>query len=99
MPYGLWDVSGKKLGSSGGGADAALSADTSFETLTETMSIDDFVQRCGTKVDFIKLDIEGAELNALRGAERTLRQFRPGLRSASTIQCWISFASRAISTA
>lgn len=79
VPYGLWDVSGKNLGSNGGGAGAALSLDTSFDTLVDTMSIDDFVQGCATKVNFIKLDIEGAELKALRGAENTLRRFRPKL--------------------
>ena len=30
-------------------------------------------------MDFIKLDIEAAEMSALRGAERTLRRFRPRL--------------------
>ena len=29
------------------------------------------------RVDFIKMDIEGAEIHALKGAEKTLRQFHP----------------------
>lgn len=45
-----------------------------------TLSIDDLVEREGLdKVDFVKMDIEGAELSALKGAERTLRAFRPTL--------------------
>jgi len=45
-----------------------------------TLSIDDLVEREGlAKVDFIKMDIEGAELRALKGAERTMRAFRPTL--------------------
>ena len=33
----------------------------------------------GTAVDFIKLDVEGAEAAALRGAQATLARFRPAL--------------------
>jgi len=31
------------------------------------------------KVDFIKMDVEGSELDALKGAEQTIRRFRPKL--------------------
>lgn len=45
-----------------------------------TLTIDDLVDREGLeRVDFIKLDIEGSELATMRGAERTLRKFRPKL--------------------
>lgn len=45
-----------------------------------TMTLDDYVLRKGlTRVDFIKMDIEGAELPALKGALRTIQHFRPRL--------------------
>jgi FkbM family methyltransferase len=45
-----------------------------------TITIDDFVAEQGiSKVDFIKMDIEGSELNALIGAVETIRRFRPEL--------------------
>ena len=42
-----------------------------------TAAIDDIVGE--EKVTFIKLDVEGAELKALQGAEQTIRRYRPRL--------------------
>lgn len=43
-------------------------------------SLDRLVEdRCLDKIDFIKMDIEGHELAALRGAEATIRRFQPKL--------------------
>jgi hypothetical protein len=45
-----------------------------------TVAIDDVVERENLEqVDFVKMDIEGSELAALQGAEKTLRKFRPTL--------------------
>lgn len=45
-----------------------------------TATIDQTVERLGlSSVDFIKMDIEGAELSSLKGAENTIRKFRPKL--------------------
>ncbi|WP_309640377.1 FkbM family methyltransferase [Flavobacterium sp.] len=50
---------------------------------TTTLTIDDFVSRNSiTKVDFIKMDIEGVESAALRGAVETIKKFRPKLAIA-----------------
>jgi FkbM family methyltransferase len=46
----------------------------------EILSIDRLVAtRNIGKVDFIKMDVEGSELDALKGAEDTIRRFRPKL--------------------
>lgn len=42
-----------------------------------TVAIDDFL--AGTQLDFLKLDVEGSEVAALRGAAQTLRDSRPVL--------------------
>ena len=42
-----------------------------------TISIDDFAAERDLKVDVIKIDVEGAELDALRGAFQTLKNQRP----------------------
>jgi FkbM family methyltransferase len=53
------------------------------ELQVTTISIDDFVLKNNMeKVDFIKMDIENAELNALKGAAVTIREFRPTLAIA-----------------
>jgi FkbM family methyltransferase len=50
---------------------------------TTTITVDDFVQSNNiTKVDFIKMDIEGAEPYALKGAIETIKKFRPKLAIA-----------------
>jgi FkbM family methyltransferase len=46
----------------------------------EAIRIDDLVQRLSLKrVDWIKMDIEGVEVDALKGAPDTLARFRPQL--------------------
>ena len=48
-----------------------------------TLSIDDFVSQKGlNKLDFIKMDIEGAETDALKGAENVIKKFKPKLAIA-----------------
>jgi FkbM family methyltransferase len=43
-------------------------------------TIDALIERTGlTRLDFIKIDVEGAELQVLRGGQRTLREFRPAM--------------------
>ena len=54
--------------------------DTAGDIEVELISIDEFVKEHNIpKVDFIKMDIEGAELDALKGAINTIKTFKPKL--------------------
>ena len=44
------------------------------------MSLDDFAAQTGVRLGLIKLDVEGAEAAALRGAARVIREHRPKLQ-------------------
>ena len=51
-----------------------------YPNTVSTTSIDETVDKAGIhKVDFIKMDIEGAELSALMGAKNTIKKFKPNL--------------------
>ncbi len=86
----LWDTSGDTLqfdqagrctmvraGSGSGSAGAGGSRVT-------TMTLDDFVAEAGLeRVDFVKMDVEGVELNVLAGAQGTLVRHAPKLAIAA----------------
>ncbi len=63
-----------------GGSVAVASAGASGATTAPTRAVDDFVRIRGLpRVDFLRLDLDGAERDALAGAEQTLRRDRPRL--------------------
>lgn len=78
----LWSKTGEKIFIEGSGPGARVlptSRDPNAKQIV-TLTIDDFAHDNNLKkVDFIKMDIEGAELQALRGAAETIRHFRPKL--------------------
>ena len=56
----------------------------------QTIALDDFAAATGCVPSFIKMDIEGAEIDALRGMPRMLRETRPILvleQSPEDMQC------------
>ncbi|MCC7328065.1 MAG: FkbM family methyltransferase [Burkholderiales bacterium] len=77
--YGLSNA--RRVGNGVGPAiDAINPGATAFDESLSTMTLDDLVDDGSVqRVDFIKMDIEGSELDALRGAERVLRRDQPRL--------------------
>lgn len=63
---------------SGNASAANLSERTDIEKVTcHVSTVDTFVQKNKLKVDFIKCDVEGAELFVFQGAKETIRTQRP----------------------
>jgi len=56
----------------------SVDSDKTTTCVAKMITLDSFVEKESLeKVDFIKMDIEGAELNALKGAHKLLENFRP----------------------
>lgn len=67
----------------GPGSRVSMEALSDGDGETSTLSIDDFVKEKDLqKVNFIKMDIEGAEIDALEGAAQTIKNFKPKLAIA-----------------
>ena len=82
FPFALWSTSDHELFINGHGPATSVGATpkSTDAKAIRTVSIDRLLERGDLdRVDLIKMDIEGAELPALQGAEATLRQFRPKL--------------------
>ena len=83
--YPVSEISGQMIYYLDNGPGSSIS-DKPFDKQTgsiTTISIDDFVTINNiTKLDFIKMDIEGAEPLALKGAINTIKKFKPKLAIA-----------------
>lgn len=82
MPCALWSESGIRVfcDNKGPGSRVSDRRVNRGDVQSDTLSIDDFVVgKELPKVSFIKMDIEGAELYALRGAVEILKKFKPKL--------------------
>jgi FkbM family methyltransferase len=77
----VWSSSGEVFNFTQGGPGTTITKDSRNEgSKVVSVSIDDFVKERGlSSVGFIKMDIEGAEMNALKGAEQTIRAYKPKL--------------------
>jgi FkbM family methyltransferase len=75
LPYGLWDIETSLHLDAGGVASTLSSSDT--DTGVRVKPLDSLLAEVGVdRIDVLKMDIEGAELQALRGAEQFLRSCR-----------------------
>ena len=76
----VWSDSGVELSYIDNGNSSRVADASIYPNATTTFSIDDMVAANKLAcVDMIKMDIEGAELPALRGARETIRKFTPKL--------------------
>lgn len=79
MPFALWSRGGESVSFDGSGPSTRVTVGGDGGS-TQSMAIDELIGKgMVDRIDFIKMDIEGAELKALQGAERVLRQFKPRL--------------------
>lgn len=84
-PKPVWSESGLTVGyiDKGAGSRVSFGKLENQSGSAETLTIDDMVKEHNLdKVDFIKMDIEGAEPEALKGAVETIKKFRPTMSIA-----------------
>jgi FkbM family methyltransferase len=80
----LWDRSGELLSFVQGGRMTTVLPDGGAASSVATVTLDEFVEDRGLeRVDFVKMDVEGAEPNVLRGGAGSLRRFTPRLAIAA----------------
>lgn len=73
IPFGVWDKKEElRFGGSGSSSKICLDGDTTIDVIP----LDDIIS---DEVTFIKMDIEGAELKALKGAENIIIRNKPRL--------------------
>ncbi|MCU0334656.1 MAG: FkbM family methyltransferase [Chitinophagaceae bacterium] len=100
IPRPVSDESNKKVyfSNAGPGSRVSEQAFDGYFDETSTIAVDDFVLQKGIdRVDFLKMDIEGAEPLALKGALATIKKFRPklaiaiyhGMNDFTSIPLWL----------
>ena len=80
LAYGVWDKKDTQSFYVDGSSSimSCLVQETGAQQITISLEKIDNLPACG-EMTFLKMDIEGAELNALKGAEQTIRRQRPKL--------------------
>jgi FkbM family methyltransferase len=84
---GVWDKDGTlplHLSTVGDSHSVAIAQNSGKDEVIELTTIDHLVENLKLpRVDFVKFDIEGSELNALTGAKQVLKRWRPRLAVSS----------------
>jgi FkbM family methyltransferase len=78
--YPLWNLTGETVYINENGSASRVSSEKlgGCDSSAETITIDDYMTKHNLpRVDFIKMDIEGAEENALIGARNTICSYSP----------------------
>jgi len=89
FPFALWNNNGEltfkknlispSSSSISGGMDLIESPNTEI-VIIKTITLDTFIENNNiNNISLIKMDIEGAEMEALAGAEKTIKSFKPNL--------------------
>jgi FkbM family methyltransferase len=80
IPFGLWNKHDKLYFEILGQGTHVINSKKQNSVACNVLSIDEFVNaQQFDRVDFIKLDVEGSELNALKGSAQTIKNFKPRL--------------------
>ncbi len=82
VQHALWSTSGERLcfSNQGPGSRVGVAGTAELNRSVTSVTIDDFVADLSLpRVDFIKMDIEGAEFESLQGARKTIRKHQPTL--------------------
>lgn len=80
LPFGAWDKPEKLSFASGLNGASHVGSNAWEENEKQiTIQVDKLDDLIHEKVSFIKMDIEGAEINALKGAEKTIKTYKPKL--------------------
>lgn len=84
IPKAIFDVSNEVYYLVDKGASSFFTKEKTSDAIQiQTITIDDFTKEEDvSKIDFIKLDIEGSELKALKGAVETIKKWKPKLAIA-----------------
>lgn len=82
IPKGLWDEN-TTLFLNPSNLSSKLSKNKKYPSVQVVRLDDEVIKLKINKIDFIKMDIEGAEINAIKGCVNVIRKFKPRFAIAS----------------